>query len=282
MSESLNAAYAFSQIPIPPRQEKPRSLGLTMMIDWGLPLGLQKDCLAAHGLYVDEAKIAAGIPRVMPAELVSKKIAAYADHHIPCFPGGLFTELAIAQGNYDQFLEEAKKIGFGAIEVSDNLLTLSPVDKKRTIRRAVEDFDLTVMGEVGRKEGSLSGDELIADVENCLEAGAALVLLEAHELFHGEIRQDVIEALTQRVAKEKLMFELPVVVLPDVTRDYKHRVCAWLVQHFGTEVNLANVEWDEIYFCEIVRRGIGGDTSHPHGAYRLAGITTSEDKSEGK
>jgi phosphosulfolactate synthase len=278
MSESLNATYAFSQIPIPQRQEKPRSKGLTMMIDWGLPLGLQKDCLGCHGFYVDEAKIAAGIPRVMPEALVKKKIAAYADHHVPCFPGGLFTELAIAQGNYDQFLEEAKRIGFGAIEVSDNLLTLSPADKKRTIRRAVEDFELTVMGEVGRKEGSLSGDELIADVENCLEAGAALVLLEAHELFHGEIRQDVIEALTQRVSEEKLMFELPVVVLPDVTRDYKHRVCAWLVQHFGTEVNLANVEWDEIYFTEIVRRGMGGDTSHPQGAYRLAGITTSENE----
>jgi phosphosulfolactate synthase len=141
----------------------------------------------------------------------------------------------------------------------------------------VENFDLSVMGEVGRKEGSLSDDELIADVENCLEAGAALVLLEAHELFHGEIRQNVIDALAQRVPKEKLMFELPVAVLPDVTRDYKHRVCAWLVQHFGTEINLANVEWDEIYFTELVRRGMGGDTSHPKGAYRLAGITTSED-----
>ena len=277
MSEPKEVAYAFSQIPIPKRQEKPRSKGLTMMIDWGLPLGFQQDCLKTQGFYVDEAKIAAGIPRVMPAETVKKKIAAYASHKIPCFPGGLFTELAIAQGNYDHFLEAAKEVGFGAIEVSDNLLTLSPTDKKRYIRRAVGDFDLTVMGEVGRKEGSLSGDELIADVENCLEAGAALVLLEAHELFHGEIRQDVIDALTQRVPKEKLMFELPVVVLPDVTRDFKHRVCTWLVQHFGTEVNLANVEWDEIYFTEIVRRGMGGDTSHPQGAYRLAGITTSED-----
>jgi phosphosulfolactate synthase len=277
MSAIKEISYAFSQIPIPQRQEKPRSKGLTMMIDWGLPLGLQQDCLETQALYVDEAKIAAGIPRVMPAETVKKKISAYANHKIPCFPGGLFTELAIAQGNYDQFLEESKVVGFGAIEVSDNLLTLSPADKKRYIRRAVDDFDLTVMGEVGRKEGSLSGDELIADVENCLEAGAALVLLEAHELFHGDIRQDIIEALTQRVPEEKLMFELPVVFLPDVTRDYKHRVCSWLVRHFGTEVNLANIEWDEIYFTEIVRRGMGGDTSHPEGAYRLAGITTSED-----
>ena len=156
------------------------------------------------------------------------------------------------------------------------MLTLGPVDKRRYIRRAAEDFGLKVMGAVGRKEGNMSGEELIADVENCLEAGAIMVLLAAHELFHGEIRQDVIDALIRRVPENKLMFELPVVVLPDVTRDYKYRVCSWLVRHFGTEVNLANVEWDEIYFTEIVRRGMAGDTSHPDGAYRLAGIKTPE------
>ena len=277
MTTSSSHEYAFQQIPIPQREDKPRTSGLTMMIDWGLPLGHQTDCLDSQGIYIDEAKIAGGIPRVMPAVLLKKKIAAYAAYDVPCFPGGLFTELAIAQGNYEQFLDEAKKIGFGAIEVSDNLLQLSPAEKKKNIRLAVEKFDFKVMGEVGRKEGVLSGDELIADVENCIEAGATLVLLEAHELFHGEIRQDVIESLVKRVPCEKLMFELPVVVLPDVTRDYKHRICAWLVKQFGTEVNLANVEWDEIYITEIVRRGMAGDTSHPQGAYRLAGIVTAED-----
>ena len=53
-----------------------------MMIDWGLPLGLQEDCLDIHGLYVDETKIAGGIPRVMPEDALRKKIAAYASHKI--------------------------------------------------------------------------------------------------------------------------------------------------------------------------------------------------------
>ena len=277
MTISPDYNYAFGQISIPDRQDKPRSLGLTMMIDWGLPLALQKDCLASQGLYVDEAKIAGSIPRVMPLDVLKEKLAAYTNQAIPCFPGGLFTELAIAQGRYDAFLEEARSIGFQAIEVSDNLLTLSSTDKAKCIRHAVDDFGLTVMGEVGRKEGALSGDELIADVENCLEAGATIVLLEAHELFHGEIRQDVIDALVKRVPLAKLMFELPVEVLPDVTRDYKHRICAWLVAQLGTEVNLANVEWYEVYLTEIIRRGMAGDTSHPQGAYRLAGFISSDD-----
>jgi len=102
-----------------------------MMIDWGLPLGLQKDCLQAQGLYVDEAKIAASIPRVMPKSYLRSKIEAYKAEGIFTFPGGLFTELAIAQGNYEVFLKEAVEAGFSGIEVSDNLLKIEPRQKKR-------------------------------------------------------------------------------------------------------------------------------------------------------
>lgn len=269
--------FCFRRIPVPERQQKPRTKGLTMMIDWGLPLGLQKDCLEAQGLYVDEAKIAASIPRVMQRTYLKKKIDAYQAEGIFTFPGGLFTELAIAQGNYEVFLNEAKEAGFSGIEVSDNLLKIGPRQKKAVISKAVQDYGLTVMGEVGRKEGSMTRDELIADVENCLDAGASIVLLEAHELFHGEIRQDVLEELTKRVRLEKMMFELPVAVLPDMTKAYKIKVLSWMIKQFGTEVNLANVEWDEIYFTEITRIGAAGTTSHPQGAYRLAGMEASEE-----
>ncbi len=268
--------FPFAGIPIPERTPKPRRRGLTMMIDWGLPLGLQRDCLEAFGLYVDEAKIAAGIPRIMPAETLRQKIDIYSREGIFTFPGGLFTELALAQGNFEVFLGEAAAAGFKGIEVSDNLLRIDPKEKKAVIAKAVNDFGMQVMGEVGRKEGGMTDEALIADVENCLEAGASLVLLEAHELFHGEIRTDAIEALAQRVSLERIMFELPVAVLPDVTKAYKTEVLFWLVKQFGTDVNLANVEWDEIYFTEISRRGMSGSASHPQGAYSLAGIESTE------
>ena len=269
--------YCFRRIPVPERQQKPRTKGLTMMIDWGLPLGLQKDCLEAQGLYVDEAKIAASIPRVMPKSYLKKKTDAYKEEGIFTFPGGLFTELAIAQGNYDVFLNDVKEAGFSGIEVSDNLLKIDPRQKKAVISKAVKEYGLTVMGEVGRKEGLMTREELVADVENCLDAGASMVLLEAHELFYGDIRQDVLEELTKKAPLEKIMFELPVAVLPDATKAYKVKVLSWMIKQFGTDVNLANVEWDEIYFTEITRIGAAGTTSHPQGAYRLAGIEASEE-----
>ena len=66
-------------------------------------------------------------------------------------------------------------------------------------------------------------------------------------------------------------------VLPDITKEYKTKVLFWMVKQFGTEVNLANVEWDEVYFAEISRRGMSGTTSHPGGAYRLAGMEETEE-----
>lgn len=254
-------SFCFESVPVPEREAKPRRKGLTMMIDWGLPHRLQADCLESQGLYVDEAKIAASIPRVMPGDVLKKKIEAYKSESVFVFPGGLFAEVAMAKGRYDAFLEEASAAGFSGIEVSDNLLTIEPEKKKAAIQKAVQEYGLTVMGEVGRKEGSMTKEALIADVENCLEAGASLVLLEAHELFHGEIRADVFEDLTRRVPLENLMFELPVTVLPDVTKTYKTKILFWMIKEFGPEVNLANVEWDEIYFTEISRRGISGEDS---------------------
>jgi phosphosulfolactate synthase len=272
---SAATALPFAGIPIPERPSKPRRKGLTMMIDWGLPLGLQDDSLEAFGAYVDEAKIAAGIPRIMPLEYLKRKMGRYVQEGIFAFPGGLFTELAIAQGNYELFLNEAVAVGFKGIEVSDNLIRIDPRRKKDLISKAVNGYGLVVMGEVGRKEGGMSTGALVADVENCLDAGAALVLIEAHELFHGGIREEALEALVQRVSVDRIMFELPVTVLPDVTKAYKTKILFWLIKQFGTEVNLANVEWDEIYFTEISRRGMSGSASHPQGAYRLAGIESA-------
>ena len=199
--------FAFSSIPVPEREEKPRKKGLTMMIDWGLPLGLQKDCLEGQGLYVDEAKIAGSIHRVMPADYLKKKIAAYQSEDIFTFPGGLFTELAIAQGNYEVFLEEVKTVGFSGIEVSDNLIQIEPKKKKEVISKAVNEYDLTVMGEVGRKEGSMSGDELIADIENNTSEHINIDVF-MNELQRVLINSGVVRFVADEAVREDLMAEV--------------------------------------------------------------------------
>lgn len=262
----------FDSIPVPARQDKPRDRGVNMMIDWGMGLARQRDTLESAGLYIDVAKIAATIPRVMPRELLSRKLALYREHGVTPSIGGLFVELTWKQGTYARLLEDASALGFGAVEISDNLLAFPPAEKARAIRQCV-DAGLKAYGEVGKKEGELDDAAFLADIDNCLQAGASAVFLEAYELFgHGQTRTALIAEITRRFPAERILYELPVVILPGVHREFKHRITAWLVRELGTEVNLANLEWDEIYITEMVRRGMAGDTSHPQGAYRLAGF----------
>lgn len=266
----------FGSIPVPERQSKPRTRGLTMMIDWGMGLARQRDTLESAGPYVDVAKVAATIPRVMPRDVLSAKLALYREHQVSPSIGGLFVELAWKQGTYARLLEEAQALGFAAVEVSDNLIAFPPGEKARAIRQCA-DAGLVAYGEVGRKEGVLDDAQVLADIDACLQAGAAAVFVEAHELFgHGEVRSALIAAIAARFPPERIQYELPVTILPGVHREYKHRITAWLVRELGTEVNLANVEWDELYVTEMVRRGMAGDTSHPQGAYRLAGFEPGE------
>lgn len=265
--------FAFDQIPTPDRTKKPRRTGITMMIDWGIPLSQQRDIIANQSHLVDKAKIAAGIPRVMPRDLLRQKLAAYKAANISTANGGLFTELTLAQGTYDKLLSEMAEIGFSSVEVSENLQPLSAMDKTNAVRLAKQSYGLDVLGEVGRKEGVMTDDEIMADVETYLNAGVSSVYLEANELFDGEkAREDLITRLAQSFPPEALIYELPVDVLPGITRAIKHKTASRLVATLGTDVNLANVEHDEIYLLECLRRGIAGDTRHPHGAFRLAGI----------
>lgn len=269
--------FAFASIPVPERAPKPRTRGLNMMIDWGMGLARQADTLESAGLYIDNAKIAASIPRVMPRELLARKLALYRAHGIAPMIGGLFTELAHMQGNAAKLFDEAASIGFGALEVSDNLITYPPGAKAKLIRDCAA-AGLKAYGEVGRKEGALDDDAFVADIDDCLQAGAAGVYLEAYELFaQGETRTALIERIRARFPAERIIYELPVVILPGVHREFKHRITAWLVRTLGTDVNLANIEWDELYITEITRRGMAGDASHPEGAYRLAGFAAGEE-----
>ncbi len=263
---------AFEDFPIPERQSKPRTLGLAMMIDWGMGIQRQDDTVESAGAYIDFAKIAAGIARFMPRDLLIQKLAHYRAAGISTSPGGLFSELALKLGRYEHFVDQVIEAGFTGIEISDNLLKLGAREKAAAIDHAKRK-GLTVFGEVGKKEGLLEDDALLDDVANCIDAGSDWVFLEASELFAGnEIRSDLIARLQARFPAEKLIYELPVVVIPGVTRDFKHKITGWLVKEMGTEVNLANIEWDEMYLTELVRRGFAGDTSHPQGAYRLAGF----------
>ena len=129
-------------------------------------------------------------------------------------------------------------------------------------------------------------DELEPDAITAFLSHWSSCLFPGDPKMGEEHRQALSEALKARpairkMARNPVMLTALAVVhwnerrLPEQRADLYASITTWLVRTIGTEVILANLEWDEIYITEIVRRGMAGDASHPQGAFRLAGFAAS-------
>ncbi len=64
--------FAFVALPAERSLTKPRTSGLTMMMDWGLPIGQQRDWLELQSKYVDLAKFVVGTSRLYDADYLKQ------------------------------------------------------------------------------------------------------------------------------------------------------------------------------------------------------------------
>ncbi len=252
----------FALVDLPPERScnKPRSQGHTMMIDWGIPLGRQRDILEMAGRYVDFAKIAVGTSRFYDEAYLTSKLALYKEYQVRPFLGGQFQEYIFATRGKQAlrpFLEEALRLGFEVVEVSDNCVPLSDEERDEQIRLAVN-VGLAVLGEVGSKSDQSSADLLILQARQAFDAGAELVLVEGAELIEdGEINSEMLEAFQQGLDMTRVMIELPG---PWVTRTSLaeiHDLKKNLIRQFGADVNIANIMPDDIIETEALRCGLG-------------------------
>ena len=240
------------------RPAKPRSSGITMVADWGMGMNQQSDLVQTGGDYVDFAKIAVGISRILSNQLLRQKIAHYNAHDVATFPGGQYLELAGIKKQEDRYFDAAVKAGYQWIEVSDNLAAHGLDWKVRMIQRAVTSHGLSVLGEVGKKEGLTRDKRLLEDVQACLDAGARIVLVEAAEMVHPPASlAEELEELVEGIDVAQLMFELPGPWIQDVTESMIHKVSGDLIARYGANVNLGNVDSRKLLSLEAYRQGLG-------------------------
>jgi phosphosulfolactate synthase len=177
--------------------------------------------------------------------------------------GGTLTELAWRHNRVDALKETLQGLGIRHVEVSEGTLDLPPGEKRRLVSDLARQF--TVFVEVGSKDGRLAPTpELwIRQAAEALEAGAHAIVCEGRVsgdagLYwpDGSIRDELIAALVGEAGIERLIFEAP-----------RRSQQAWLVRHFGPDVNLGNVlPWDLIA-VESLRLGLRSDTlTRFHGA----------------
>lgn len=250
----------FAMVPLPAdRSTKPRKTGITMMMDWGLSRGRVEDHLSLIGPYVDLVKFVVGTARLYPEAYLRDKLALYKEHDVEPFLGGQFSEYVFATQGWDAmqpFFEEARRLGFTALEISDNCVPLTDENRSRMIKMAV-DCGLHVHGEVGSKVELQSADDIIRQAGICFDAGCEVVLIEAAELMvDGEPSRALIDAISAELDLAKVLFELTGPWIAGVTQTSTYGLKKFLIGEFGADVNLANVMPDDVMETEAHRVGL--------------------------
>jgi phosphosulfolactate synthase len=255
-----NEAFGFIELPAERTMTKPRADGMTMVIDDGMPLGKTADLIALAAPFIDFAKIKTGTARLYPRDLLQKKLALYKAAQIRPFIGGQFHEYVFAMAGESAlpaFYDEALALGFEAIEISDNVIPLTDRQRREQISQAVRS-GLVVFGEVGSKETLSNPSLLVGQAEQCFEAGAVLVLVEAAELVeNGVLRTAVVELLARSLDMRRVMIELPGPWIAGVHGCDIELIKRQLFGALGPGLNLANVAPDSIIDTEATRLGLG-------------------------
>ena len=258
----MSNALPFEFVPIEPRRSlsKPRTTGLTMVIDDGLPLPYMRGVLDLAAPYIDLMKIKTGTARLYPRDKLVEKLALYESFGIQPFLGGQFHEYVFAtmgEAALPKFYAESRALGFRTIEISDNTVPLTDTQRRDQIKAAIRS-GLDVFGEVGSKETLSNPGLLIQQAEICLEAGSKLVLVEAAELVEdGRVRKDSLEVIKRGIPADKVMIELPGPWISGVRSCDIEEMKKILFAEFGPDVNIANVAVTTIYDTEAQRVGLG-------------------------
>ena len=242
-------------LELPERDQKPRRRGLTHVLDKGMTTDALAALLAQAGHLIDVIKIGWGIAYVDPT--VKERVALCTDAGVMVSLGGTLLEICVVQDRVDELRRWARAVGIDAIEVSDGVQAMTSARKTELVRLFSADF--TVFAETGAKDGHapVVTEEWLADMAADLDAGADWVIAEGREsgtvgLYHedGSVRADLVEAIAERIAVDRVIFEAPLKVQQ-----------AWFIKRFGPGVNLGNVPHDEVLPLETLRLGLRADTA---------------------
>ena len=248
-----------TEMPLKGRSSKPRSSGLTMVIDKGMGINQIKDLIQTSGEYIDIVKLTFGTSAFYDRDFLMEKIRLLTTEHIDVMPGGTFLEVALWKGAYKKYLERAKELGFSMIEISDGTIVIGSAKRKDIIRQA-RGMEFKVITEVGKKDPkeALPISLIHQLIRDDLDCGAFKVIIEAREagkgvgIFDqaGKIKQDEVDNIIAGVEDvDHLLWEAPI----------KNQQQALIIQ-FGNNVNLGNIPADEVLALEALRQGLRGDT----------------------
>jgi phosphosulfolactate synthase len=241
-------------LDLPCRPSKPRSQGITHVIDPGLSTGEAEEMMDSVDEYVDLVRLGWGSAYV--TRDLRRKLDVYRAHGVPAMLGGTMTELAWLQGKIDGLRRWLDDLGIEHVEVSSGIVPIPPEDKLGLIATLAS--DRTVFAEVGEKDphALLAPYRWVELIRDALEAGATQVVCEGRAdgsagVYRpdGEVRTGLIDEVAHEIDVERLIFEAP-----------QRAQQIWFIERFGSNVNLGNVHPCDVISLETLRVGLRADT----------------------
>jgi len=244
----------FNLTQIPERTSKPRTHGLTMVMDKGLSYGEVENFLSISAGHTDVVKLGFGTSAVTPN--LRAKIELYQSHHIPVYFGGTLFEAFLIRNQFDDYLAMCKDYKIDLIEVSDGSIEIPHAEKCGYIEKIAK--ICKVISEVGSKDAAhiLPPYKWIELMTAELSAGAEYVIAEAREAGNvgiyrgsGEVREGLVQEILTKIPAEKILWEAP-----------QKAQQLYFIELIGCNVNLGNIAPTEVIPLEAMRIGLRGDT----------------------
>jgi phosphosulfolactate synthase len=246
--------YHLTQIP--ERTVKPRSNGMTMVMDKGMSSREVENFIEVAGPYVDIVKLGWSTSFVSPN--LDKKLSIYKEAGIPVYFGGTLFEAFLIRDQYEDYKRVLDKYKMEWAEISDGSISLEHSKKCELIRDLKQ--HVKVVSEVGSKDAAniMAPYQWIELMTAELEAGSQYVIAEARESGNigiyrdsGEVRQGLVQELLTKIPSEKILWEAP-----------QKAQQTWFIKLLGSNVNLGNIPPNEVIPLETLRLGLRSDTFH--------------------
>ncbi len=250
----MAGTFNFGLEHIPTRTERPRSTGLTMVMDKGLSMRQAEDFLSSSSDYVDFIKLGFGTSVV--TKNLKEKIKLYQNAGMKVYLGGTLLEAFVVRNKLEDYVRSIEELGLNCVEVSDGSITLNHERKCEIISLLAKNH--TVVSEVGSKEEGviIHPARWISMMQSELEAGAFKVIAEAREsgtvgIFHknGSAHTLLINRIVNKVKIENILWETP-----------QKSQQVYFIKLFGANVNLGNIGYEDVIPLETLRLGLRGDT----------------------
>lgn len=241
---------------IPERLAKPRTNGLTMVMDKGLSLEQARNLISAASPHLDIVKLGFGTAYVTPN--LREKIELYQKADIPVYFGGTLFEAFLIRNQFNDYIALCKDFDIHFMEVSDGSITIPHTEKCGYIEKLTRHGK--VLSEVGSKDAThiIPPYKWIELMKAELEAGSSYVIAEAREAGNvgiyrgtGEVREGLVQEILTQIPSERIIWEAP-----------QKSQQLYFLELLGCNVNLGNISPAEIIPLEAMRIGLRGDTFH--------------------